>query len=224
MNTASALRRPGAGPAAVVGEEFRMTASDRNTGPPRPALITPRLVLRGWHVADAPDALAIYQHASVTRWLSPAMARVPDRAAMRRLLQQWIAETACLDVAAGHWAVERRSDGRVIGGASILPLPPGNDDLEIGWQLHPDFWGRGYAGEAGYELANWAFSHDVDELYAVVRPDNTRAAASVRRNGMQWVGETDKYFGTPLQVFRLRPADLERTAPLGQLPPAYQDD
>ncbi|MBB3663636.1 MULTISPECIES: GNAT family N-acetyltransferase [Prauserella salsuginis group] len=201
-----------------------MTMRHQPTELLRPSLITPRLRLRGWHVADAPDALAIYQHESVTRWLSPAMARVPDRTEMRRLLRQWIGDTACLDVPAGHWALERRSDGRVIGGASVLPLPPGNDDLEIGWQLHPDFWGLGYAGEAAFALAGWAFEHDVDELYAVVRPDNTRAAASVRRNGMQWVGETDKYFGMTLQVFRLRPADLERAAPLGQLPPAYQDD
>ncbi|WP_253863304.1 GNAT family N-acetyltransferase [Prauserella halophila] len=199
-----------------------MATSEQPTA--RPTLVTPRLLLRGWHVADAPEALAIYGHESVTRWLGPAMARVPDRAAMRLRLRQWIGDTAELDVPAGHWAVERRSDGHLIGGASVLPLPPGNDDLEIGWQLHPDFWGRGYASETGFALAGWAFTHDVDELYAVVRPDNTRAAATVRRNGMQWVGETDKYFGTTLQVYRLRPADLEQAAPIGHLPPAYQDD
>ena len=35
---------------------------------------------------------------------------------------------------------------------------------------------------------------------AVVRPGNTRAAATVRRNGMEWVGETGKYFGLPLHA------------------------
>jgi len=28
---------------------------------------------------------------------------------------------------------------------------------------------------------------------------------------MEWVGETDKYFGLTLQVYRLRPDDLART-------------
>jgi hypothetical protein len=31
---------------------------------------------------------------------------------------------------------------------------------------------------------------------------------AIRRLGMQWVGETDKYHGLRLQVYRLRPDDL----------------
>jgi RimJ/RimL family protein N-acetyltransferase len=43
----------------------------------------------------------------------------------------------------------------------------------------------------------------------VVRPANRRAEATVRRLGMEWVGETDKYYDLRLQVYRLRPADLQ---------------
>ncbi|WP_367278792.1 GNAT family N-acetyltransferase [Pseudonocardia sp.] len=49
-------------------------------------------------------------------------------------------------------------------------------------------WGCGYAGETTRVLASWAPSHDIAEIFAVVRPDNTRAAATVRRNGMERVG------------------------------------
>jgi anti-anti-sigma regulatory factor len=81
--------------------------------------------------------------------------------------------------------------------------------MEIGRQLRPDTWGNGYATEATHALAAWAFSQDVREVFAVVRPGNTRAAATVRNNGMHWVGETTKYFGVELQVFRLRVADVD---------------
>ncbi|MEV8437533.1 GNAT family N-acetyltransferase, partial [Actinosynnema sp. NPDC051121] len=64
-------------------------------------------------------------------------------------------------------------------------------------------------------------SHGLDEVFTVVRPDNTRTAAAVRRNGMHWVGETGKYFDLDLQVFRLRASDLDRTAPEGHRPPDY---
>jgi RimJ/RimL family protein N-acetyltransferase len=60
-------------------------------------------------------------------------------------------------------------------------------------------------------VAGWAFTQEIDEVFAVVRPGNTRAAATARRNGMSWVGETDKYYGLTLQVYRLRPADLDRS-------------
>ncbi|SER72789.1 Protein N-acetyltransferase, RimJ/RimL family [Lentzea xinjiangensis] len=185
---------------------------------------TERLTLRPWTVDDAAAALDVYGHAEVTRWLSPDMDQVPDTAAMRLLLQQWIAESARLPAPAGRWAIQRNTDGRVIGGALLLPLPPGNEDLEIGWQLRPDAWGSGYATEATHALAAWAFSQDVNEVFAVVRPGNVRASATVLNNGMQWVGETTKYFGVELQVFRLRVADLDPAAPAGLRPPGRSGD
>jgi hypothetical protein len=38
---------------------------------------------------------------------------------------------------------------------------------------------------------------------------NARAASTVRRNAMEWVGETGKYIGLDLQVFGLRRADVD---------------
>jgi RimJ/RimL family protein N-acetyltransferase len=174
-------------------------------------LTSDRLVIRPWALEDADAALAIYGQEDVSRWLSPAMERVPDVAAMRVLLQQWIAEAERAVPPAGRWALERREDGQVVGGVILLPLPPGDVDYEIGWHLAPEVWGQGYASEAGHAVAHWAFRrHDVDELFAVVRPRNTRGAAVARRIGMEWVGETGKYYDLHLQVYRVRAADLDR--------------
>jgi RimJ/RimL family protein N-acetyltransferase len=190
-------------------------ATEMRTG----TLVSERLTLRAWQVDDAPAALEIYGHPEVARWLSPAMDQVRDLATMRVLIQQWAAEDARLAAPAGRWAIEHNADRRLIGGAVLLPLPPGDEDLEIGWQLNPAEWGHGYAVEAMYLLASWAFDHEVDELFTVVRPENTQTAATVRQNGMHWVGETTKYFGLELQVFRLRQADLDRSAPITHRPP-----
>jgi RimJ/RimL family protein N-acetyltransferase len=176
-----------------------------------PTISTARLVLRGWQVDDAAAALEIYGQQDVARWLSPAMDRVVDVESMGRLLQQWIDEDSAAVPPAGRWAMQDSRDGRVIGGVILLPLPPGDNDLEIGWQLRPDVWGHGYATEATHGVAGWAFTQEIDEVFAVVRPGNARAAATARRNGMSWVGETDKYYGLTLQVYRLRPADLQAT-------------
>jgi len=175
-------------------------------------LVTERLLLRPWTTDDATAALGSYGDQQVARWLVPAMDRVPDEAAMRLVLQQWIAEDARTTPPAGRWAVELREDRSLIGGATLLPLPP-DDEYEVGWQLRPHAWGHGYATEIGRELARWAFEQGIEQVIAVVRPANTRAIAMVRRLGMEWVGETDKYHSLRLQVYRLRPADLA--------PPAY---
>jgi RimJ/RimL family protein N-acetyltransferase len=100
-----------------------------------PRLLTDRLVLREGRVEDAAEALGVHGHPEVARWLSPEMDQVPDVVAMRLLLQQWIAEDA-RTAAAGRCAIERRADWRLLGGAILLRLPPGLEDLELGWQLH----------------------------------------------------------------------------------------
>lgn len=172
-----------------------------------PQILTDRLVLRPWRLADAPAALMSYGDTEVARWLTPAMSQVADETAMSQVLERWIADAGRMLTPAGRWAVELRSDSSVIGGATLLPLPP-DDEYEIGWQLNRESWGQGYATETGVALARWAFDQGLEQVIALVRPANARAEAMVRRMGMEWVGETEKYHQLRLQEFRLRPADL----------------
>ena len=170
-------------------------------------LSTARLTVRDWSQDDARDAFAIYGSPEVAHWLTPAMAPVPDVAAMTPVLQRWRDAQHALVPPLGRWAVQRTEDGAVVGGLGIHRLPPYDEDFELTWQLNPQVWGRGYAVEAAAGLIDWAFTHDVDELFAVARPANARAVATARRLGMQWVGETTKYYGLTLQVYRIRPGD-----------------
>jgi RimJ/RimL family protein N-acetyltransferase len=169
---------------------------------------TPRLVVRDWTEQDAPEALAVYGRSEVARWLSPAVDEVADVVQMRATLLGWIADTAASEAGLGHWAVTVAGTGRVVGGVSLHQLPVDEQDVEIGWQIAPEHWGNGYATEAGRGVLDRAFANDVDEVFALVRPANRRAEAAARRVGMTWVGETEKYYGLRLNVFRVRPADL----------------
>jgi RimJ/RimL family protein N-acetyltransferase len=184
---------------------------------------TPRLVVRDWTEDDAAAALAIYGRSEVARWLSPAVPAIADEGAMRETLRAWIADTAASEAGVGHWAVvlpgpDGGSGDRVVGGVSLHPLPVEEQDVEIGWQIAPEFWGNGYATEAGRGVLERAFANDVDEVFALVRPANRRAEAAARRVGMTWVGETEKYYGLQLNVFRIRHSDLVA----GRLPAVEQ--
>jgi RimJ/RimL family protein N-acetyltransferase len=176
-------------------------------------LYSERLTLRPWSVDDAATALEIFGRAEVARWLSPAMDQVHDEQGMRLVLQGWVAEQERLVPPQGRWAIVLTETGEVIGGAGLLFLPPGDEDLELAWQLRPSAWGHGYATEAGRRVAREAFDFPgVDEVFAVVRTNNERGVATARRIGMEWVGETDKYYDLRLQVYRLRQSDLESSA------------
>lgn len=171
-------------------------------------LRTERLLLRPWDPDDAPAALRIYGAGEVTRWLTPVMGQVTDVEAMRTVIKGWIEDQHLQPAPRGHWAVQEHSSGELVGSVAIRLLPPFDEDLQLSWQLRPESWGNGYASEAARGLAAWAFTKDIDELFAVARPSNTRAIGVAKRVGMQWVGETTKYYDLRLQVFRLRATDL----------------
>lgn len=174
---------------------------------------TPRLHLRPWRRDDASGALDIYGSPEVSRWLAPAMDRVNDLDEMRAVIDGWIATAPGPEGRpSGRWVIEETRSGRVAGSGQILALPPERDDLELGYQLAPWAWGRGYAAEAGHALAHYAFNNGEEEVFAVVRPQNERGTRAARRIGMEWVGETEKYYDLRLQVFRLRKGDLDTSA------------
>jgi RimJ/RimL family protein N-acetyltransferase len=174
---------------------------------------TPRLLVRPWRQDDAAGALEIYGSPEVSRWLAPEMDRVVDLDQMRALITRWIATPPGPEGRpSGRWVIEEIESGRIAGSGQILPLPPTGIDLELGYQLAPWAWGRGFAAEAGHALAHYAFSNGEEEVFAVVRTQNDRGAHAARRIGMEWVGETEKYYDLRLQVFRLRKADLDTSA------------
>ena len=186
-----------------------------HTVPGTGELITARLRLRPWTRADVDAALDIFGRPEVARWLAPALAPAIDRAAMEAVLERWISEHDQTGLPLGRWAIEKYDADEVVGAVSLLPLPPGCSDLEIGWQIAPAAWGHGYGAEAGHAVAHQAFSNGVSEVFAVVRPGNKRGVATAQRVGMEWVGETSKYYGLTLQIYRLTAADLDYPEPSG---------
>lgn len=69
-------------------------------------------------------------------------------------------------------------EGRVIGKAGAWNLP------EVGYLVHPDHWGQGYAREAMEAVIPHLFaSHPVDRLVAEADPRNTASLALLARLG-----------------------------------------
>ena len=79
-------------------------------------------------------------------------------------------------------------DGRVIGKAGCYRLP------EIGYILHPDVWGRGYAREAmAAVIAHIFATREIDKITADVDPRNTASTGLLLRLGFT---ETHRARGT----------------------------
>jgi len=175
-------------------------------------LRTPRLRLRAWTTspADVARLTDIYSRDEVTRWIggtpSVAPADLPAR---------WAAVHAH-DGRFGCWAVERE-DGVPAGTVLLKPLPNGVGEVEVGWHLHPDSWGRGYATEAARAVVDRAFDAGLPEVYAVVRPGNAASLAVCRRLGMAPLGRLRRWYDVELEAFRLMaPSVVVGTAPVAR--------
>lgn len=172
-------------------------------------LETERLTVRPWKASDANRAMAIYGAPSVSPWLVPALSALDTPAAMRSTLLRWRDDDEKGSGSAGHWAIQRRVDAELVGGLSLQYEPPGGESLTIAWVLAPSSWGNGYAAEACDALIRWAMHEQgATEVFAILQPDNARAAATAARIGMEWVTDLGHLQQGRYQVYRIRHGDL----------------
>ena len=93
-----------------------------------------------------------------------------------------------------YWAIERKTDLRVIGCCGLDRGHEGTifGELEIGWRLARDCWGEGYAREAALACLDWAIDRLPDRrVVAVTSRINTRSRRLMERIGMTHRPELD---------------------------------
>lgn len=168
-------------------------------------LSTDRLLIRPWTLEDAPAALAMLSLVEVVKWLGdgpPVLTKDLDEA--REKVERWRGRD---NPPLGHWATEVTDGsalhGRVIGTVLLLTLPNSDGEVEIGWHLHPDAWGNGYAPEAARAILRRGFDGGLDEIHAVTHLDNDKSMAVCRKIGMVHHGTTDKWYEDPSQYYSL---------------------
>jgi ribosomal-protein-alanine N-acetyltransferase len=87
----------------------------------------------------------------------------------------------------GLWAATVVETDAVIGFVGLthpLWFPALADEVEVGWRLHPSFWGNGYATEGGCAALAAASAHlGLTRLIAVIDPANAPSIAVATRLG-----------------------------------------
>ncbi|HSY48896.1 MAG TPA: GNAT family N-acetyltransferase [Thermoanaerobaculia bacterium] len=145
-------------------------------------LETDRLVIRSWQPDDRPAFTALMSHPEVTRYVHGGQPYSEDE------VDEWFARQARQIAEHGicMGALIEKSTGRLAGLAGTQPLGT-TGNLEIGWILARDAWGRGYAAEAGAA----AMRHVLETLgrprvVAIIDPDNEPSKRVAARLGMTY--------------------------------------
>ena len=144
---------------------------------------TDRLILRNWRDSDRAEYLTACNTEAVTRHLNGPSTEEEFDAAQGRIAKSQ-AERGF-----SFWAVERKSDGALLGYCGLRICEdvqrPVNGDVEIGWRLREDAWGKGYACEAAAACLDWAWANlDAKRVVSFTVPANEPSWRLMERLGM----------------------------------------
>lgn len=100
--------------------------------------------------------------------------------------RHWLASMIAIQPSEGEdFMIEL--DGQLIGKAGLWRFP------EIGFILHPDYWGHGFAGEALAVVLDRAFHvHGLSKVEADVDPRNGSSINLLRRLGFYETGRKER--------------------------------
>lgn len=167
-----------------------------------PTLETERLILRPFRLDDLDAHAAILSDAEVIRYVSGEPVTRED--AWRRLLAgvgMWSL------IGCGPWAVELRSDGRLVGQCGFFQFnrditPSILGEPEMGWIFDRSVHGQGVAFEACRAALTWADQALESQSYpAIIDPENRPSMKLAERLG--FVREADgNYRGQAIAFFR----------------------
>jgi [ribosomal protein S5]-alanine N-acetyltransferase len=143
-------------------------------------LETERLRLRA-HVAADVDSLQAVLGDPVAMEFYPA-------AFDRRGVEEWIRKNHERYVHHGYgkWAMVMKTTGELCGSCGlVLQEVEGRSQIEVGYNVRRDLWGRGYATEAARASIEYAFGKlGADRVIAMIRPENLRSVRVAEKNGM----------------------------------------
>lgn len=144
-------------------------------------LRTPRLLLRQWRDSDRDCFIELNADPEVMRYF-PSTLDKKESNSLFETLQNEIAKNGW-----GFWAVEDAANKAFIGFTGILSTnhTPKGKAVEIGWRLHKDYWGLGYATEAANAALLFAFEVlNLQEVISFTTTNNEPSEAVMRRLGM----------------------------------------
>lgn len=94
----------------------------------------------------------------------------------------------------GLWTVLHKESGIVIGDCGLIrQVVDGTLEVEIGYHINKNFWGKGYATEAAVACRNHAFDAlGLPRVISLIRPENLPSRRVAEKNGMTVEKETVK--------------------------------
>ena len=160
---------------------------------PFPSLSTNRLRLRQLTRADVNEIYFFHTDERMLEFINrPKIESLDDAYQFIEKINTGIGRNEWI-----YWGITRKGSGRLIGTICLWNIVPEEHKAEIGYELHPDFQGKGYMQEAVEEVLKYGFeTMQALEIEALLRSDNLPSVNVLKRNDFHYVRlltEEEKY-------------------------------
>jgi RimJ/RimL family protein N-acetyltransferase len=151
-----------------------------------PEIETERLLLRGWLEEDLDALERVVGHPLVRRVLRRRQATKDRiRIGIQKMQRHWELHGF------GPWAAVEKDSGRLIGHIGLERLDdwPLDHKVEVGWVLHPYYWGRGLATEGGRASVQFGLKKaGLDRIISTTFPGHLASRRVMEKCGLSYRG------------------------------------
>lgn len=164
-----------------------------------PHFETERLILRPRAMADFEACLAMDRDPEVTRHIPGPWHDPVHHAQFLRERIAWAPGPGL-----GYWSIfPKERPAHFVGWILLIPCNGTGPEIEIGWRLIRQAWGRGYAPEAARAVLVHAFETlGLPLIVADIAPLNTGSQRVAAKIGMTCM-ENGAHGGMPCKVYRM---------------------
>ena len=161
-----------------------------------PLITTERLILRDFIEAGAVAVFEMFSDDRVTEFYDVGSFSSIEQA--NKLVSANMRRNAAQDGSCLRWAICLSDNSMTtIGSCGFHSTNKEFQSIEIGYELHPDYWGKGYAFEAISEMLRFCFAQNVpfhvNRVSATTNLDSLRSIALLRRLSFSEEGVLRQY-------------------------------
>ncbi len=157
---------------------------------PRIMTESERLTFRKFTLDDLPLLIEQRSDPDVNKYLGGTKLQNPEALAKRIRFYMSCYESHGFGMCAMIW----RPTGKMIGSAGLQPLD-GTDEIEVGYSLIKDLWGKGIGTEAARAWLDHGFQNaGLDRIVAVAHTGNWASRRIMEKLGMKYE-KTEFHYG-----------------------------
>lgn len=155
-----------------------------------PLLETDRLILREIREDDAEDLFENFSNDLVMKhYGSESMTLLEEAVGLIHSFKTNFIENKGI-----RWGIQLRGEDRLIGTVGFHAYSSKNRRAEIGYELHPDYWGKGYAQESVSRALEFGFIEmELKRIGAVVFLENRQSNELLVKLGFHKEGVLRSY-------------------------------